>query len=539
MIFRFIGGLAVGGASVVSPMYIAEISPARYRGRLVAFTQFNIVLGILLAYLSNYVIGNLHLGANECRWMFGVMAAPSAVFFVLLFLTPQSPRWLLAKGRVEEARCRAGVRRTHPTTHVPRCLPQGAIIMKSAFAMLTVIVVLTWISTVAQAASPDIVLADFEGKDYGDWKTTGEAFGPGPAQGTLPHQMQVSGYLGHGTGQQLLRRRQVHRHADVAGVQDQAQVHQLPHRRRRLSRQDVHEPARRRQGRPHRDRAEHASRAAASDSAPASWDVSEFAGKTAQDRDRGSAPPAAGGTSTWTRSCRATGKPRCCFSDQKREIVLQKRYLNLPVKNGAPKRRMQRARWTASPCGTSTSSWPTAEPDFWAFMDLSAYKGKTATLQVDRLPEGSRGLAAVEQADADPRRGDRLQREAPPAVPLLARRGWNNDPNGLVYLQGRVSPVLPAQPLRLELGQHALGPRRQPRPGALAGTADRAVPLDDGTAPVLLRQRGGGLEQHGRLPDGRGKGRSSPPSPSTGCGECIAYSNDRGRTWTYCRATPW
>ncbi len=113
MFFRFVGGLAVGGASVVSPMYIAEISPAAYRGRLVAFTQFNIVLGILLAYLSNYVIGTLHLGATECRWMFGVMAAPAIVFFGLLFFTPQSPRWLLAKGRVGEAksvleRCGAG-----------------------------------------------------------------------------------------------------------------------------------------------------------------------------------------------------------------------------------------------------------------------------------------------------------------------------------------------------------------------------------------------------------------------------------------------
>ena len=104
MSFRFLGGLAVGGASVVSPMYIAELSPASHRGRLVAITQFNIVLGILLAYLSNYVIGGLHLGASEARWMFGVMAAPSALFFVLLFLTPQSPRWLLARGRTEEAR---------------------------------------------------------------------------------------------------------------------------------------------------------------------------------------------------------------------------------------------------------------------------------------------------------------------------------------------------------------------------------------------------------------------------------------------------
>jgi SP family xylose:H+ symportor-like MFS transporter len=104
MAFRFLGGLAVGGASVVSPMYIAEISPAQFRGRLVAITQFNIVLGILLAYLSNYIIGSMHLGSSEWRWMFGVMAAPSVVFFFLLFLTPQSPRWLIARSRAEEAR---------------------------------------------------------------------------------------------------------------------------------------------------------------------------------------------------------------------------------------------------------------------------------------------------------------------------------------------------------------------------------------------------------------------------------------------------
>lgn len=102
--FRFLGGLAVGGASVASPMYIAEIAPARFRGRLVAFAQFNIVLGVLLAYLSNYIIVSLHLGESQYRWMFGVMAAPSAVFFLLLFFTPQSPRWLVARNRLAEAR---------------------------------------------------------------------------------------------------------------------------------------------------------------------------------------------------------------------------------------------------------------------------------------------------------------------------------------------------------------------------------------------------------------------------------------------------
>jgi len=103
LLFRFLGGLGVGGASVVSPMYIAEISPAKYRGRLVAITQFNIVLGILLAFFSNYFITSLNLGAIEWRWMFGVEAFPAFVFFSLLFLNPLSPRWLVANNRMDEA----------------------------------------------------------------------------------------------------------------------------------------------------------------------------------------------------------------------------------------------------------------------------------------------------------------------------------------------------------------------------------------------------------------------------------------------------
>jgi sugar porter (SP) family MFS transporter len=102
--FRFLGGLGVGGASVVCPMYIAEISPARLRGRLVAVQQFNIVLGILLAYLSNYLIARLDLGENTWRWMFGVEAIPAAAFLLLLFTVPRSPRWLVAQSRTDEAR---------------------------------------------------------------------------------------------------------------------------------------------------------------------------------------------------------------------------------------------------------------------------------------------------------------------------------------------------------------------------------------------------------------------------------------------------
>ena len=104
IVFRFIGGLGVGGASVVSPMYIAEISPARLRGRLVAVTQFNICFGIMAAYFSNAAVAACDLGPYEWRWMFAVEAVPAAAFFLLLWLTPRSPRWLISQGFTDEAR---------------------------------------------------------------------------------------------------------------------------------------------------------------------------------------------------------------------------------------------------------------------------------------------------------------------------------------------------------------------------------------------------------------------------------------------------
>jgi SP family arabinose:H+ symporter-like MFS transporter len=102
--FRFIGGLGIGGSSVLGPMYIAEIAPASWRGRLVGFFQFNIVLGILVAYLSNYLIGLAGFGTREWRWELGVSAIPAFLFFLMLFGIPRSPRWLAEVGRVDEAR---------------------------------------------------------------------------------------------------------------------------------------------------------------------------------------------------------------------------------------------------------------------------------------------------------------------------------------------------------------------------------------------------------------------------------------------------
>ena len=103
MLFRFVGGLGIGASSVLGPVYIAELSPAKWRGRLVGTFQFNIVFGILLAYVSNYWIRTLQLGATEWRWQVGVAALPAVGFLVLLYGIPRSPRWSASRNQIAEA----------------------------------------------------------------------------------------------------------------------------------------------------------------------------------------------------------------------------------------------------------------------------------------------------------------------------------------------------------------------------------------------------------------------------------------------------
>jgi len=103
MVFRFIGGLGIGASSVLGPVYIAELAPAKWRGRLVGAFQFNVVFGILVAYTSNYLIRLLHLGATEWRWQVGVAALPAVGFLILLFGIPRSPRWSASRNRIDEA----------------------------------------------------------------------------------------------------------------------------------------------------------------------------------------------------------------------------------------------------------------------------------------------------------------------------------------------------------------------------------------------------------------------------------------------------
>ncbi|QYA24530.1 sugar porter family MFS transporter [Gramella sp. MT6] len=100
-VFRFLGGLGVGASTIAAPAFVSEIAPANQRGKLVSLYQFNIVLGILIAFLSNYLLRNT--GEEPWRWMVGIEAVPAFLYLIFVFLIPRSPRWLVSKGRFAEA----------------------------------------------------------------------------------------------------------------------------------------------------------------------------------------------------------------------------------------------------------------------------------------------------------------------------------------------------------------------------------------------------------------------------------------------------
>ena len=114
LIFRMLGGIGVGASLILAPMYIGEIAPPESRGKLVSFNQLNIVIGISLAFFSNYLIlsygdsdaswvKTLGLSENNWRWMLGVEAVPAFIYFFGLYMVPRSPRWLIMQGRAKEA----------------------------------------------------------------------------------------------------------------------------------------------------------------------------------------------------------------------------------------------------------------------------------------------------------------------------------------------------------------------------------------------------------------------------------------------------
>ena len=382
------------------------------------------------------------------------------------------------------------------------------------------------------AQSTDILIADFEGKDYGTWTTTGKAFGSGPARGTLPGQMTVDGFEGaglvnsfHGGDRTVgtltspnftINRKSILFLIGGGGFADQTCLNlvvdgkvvrtatgpnTLPGGSERLE--------------------------------PSGWDVSDLTGKVAKLEivDR-----AAGG---WghinvDQIILTDKNPPKILRDITRTLNFDHRYLHFPVKTGAKKSRV--ALLVGGAVVREFEIELTDQPEWWAHLDVSAWQGKAGTLRVDRLPNDSRALERVKQADAIWNTQDLYREPLRAQIHFSPRRGWNNDPNGLVYAQGEYHLYFQHNPYGWGWGNmhwgHAVSRdlvHWEEIPIAIYPRTfgDWAF---SGSAVVDRLNTSGMRQGDNELLAGA--------YTSTGRGECIVFSRDRGRTWSEFEGNP-
>jgi sucrose-6-phosphate hydrolase SacC (GH32 family) len=281
-------------------------------------------------------------------------------------------------------------------------------------------------------AAEDLLIADFEGDTYAGWTVEGTAFGAGPAHGALPGQKPVSGFLGKGlvdsfaggdaaTGRLLSAPFTIQRdhiafligggdHPGETGIALLIDGHAV--------------------------RSATGGSRAGDDGEELgwqSWEVGEFAGRTAAIEivDRATGGWGHINIDHIVQTDRPRGSPRT----SERQLVLDHRYLNLPVKNGAAKRTVDLVVDGVAVRRFAIELAP-GEPDFWVFLDVSAFAGRQATLHAGRLPADARGLEAITCTDAIAHADDLYREPLRPLAHFTARRGWLNDPNGLAWYQG-------------------------------------------------------------------------------------------------------
>ncbi len=282
-------------------------------------------------------------------------------------------------------------------------------------------------------AAEDLVIADFEGPDYGQWLATGEAFGTGPARGTLPGQMAVDGFQGQGlvnsfhrgdstTGTLTSPPFRVDRRYiafRIGGGKDEAKTALLL-----LVEGQVVRTATGPNDRP----------GGAETLMPDSWDVGDLAGRTAVIRIVDEATGGWGHLNV-DQIVQTDRKPPGMLTNATREFPVTTRYLNLPIRDGAPNRKVT-LRVDGRPVVVNDIGLADGQAHWWAPMDVSAWAGKTVTLQVDRLPGDSQALSSVEPSDTIRGAGDLYREPLRGQFHFSPQRGWNNDPNGLVFFRG-------------------------------------------------------------------------------------------------------
>ncbi len=385
---------------------------------------------------------------------------------------------------------------------------------------------------------PDLLIADFEQADYGNWQVSGEAFGPGPAEGTLPRQMKVSGYLGRrlvnsyykgdGTTGRLvsppfrIERRYINfligggRHpgktcinllVDGKQVRTATGPNDRPGGSERL---DWH-----------------------------SWDVAELEGQQAVIEI---VDEATGGWGHINIDHIVQSDRRRQAQPARRDMVVQNTYLWLPVAEGARTCSMQ-LLIDGHPQRRFDIELATGEPDHWMFTHIEQWKGRKLTIAVDRLPPDSRGLAAIRQSNRLPDEETMYREPLRPQFHFTTRRGWHNDPNGLVYYRGEYHLFYQHNPYGTKWGNMTWGHAVSSDLVHWRELPDAIHPDELGTifsgSAVVDRENTTGFATGNEQPIVciyTSAGRfAQPPRPYT---QSIAYSVDRGRSWVKYAGNP-
>ncbi len=382
-------------------------------------------------------------------------------------------------------------------------------------------------------AEPDVVIADFEGATYGEWAVSGNAFGTGPARGTLPNQMTVSGFEGAGlansfrggdgaTGRLVSPEFSISRGAITfliggGGWAGKTCMNLLV------------------DGKVVRSATGPNTQEGGSEALERmNWDVPEFVGAKARIEIMDDATGGWGHINV-DQIVMTDHPPAGVVEHPSARLVVEKQYLNLPIRNDAPVRRLALVV-DGSVVNDFEAEITEKEPDFWAFVDVSAWKGRRVELRADRLPAGGAALEKAEQSDepkgAEPLYGEKLR----PQFHFSTRRGWINDPNGMVYSNGEYHLYYQHNPFgwaarNMHWG-HAVSRDLLHWTELPTALAPRSFGdwVWSGSAVVDAENTSGWR---------RGNEETIVAAfTSTARGECVAYSNDRGRTFTEFEGNP-
>ena len=377
-------------------------------------------------------------------------------------------------------------------------------------------------------AHEEIIIANFEGTNYAGWKTTGEAFGSGPAHGALPGQMTVDGFLGQGlvnsfhggddsTGTLTsapfeIKRNYLQFLIGGGGWEGKTCLNLLLDGKVvRTATGNNTQPG----GSEHLD--------------PQQWDVNDLRGSNVVLEIVDNASGGWGHINVDQIIQTDKKLPGLMIKDANLTFKVAKHFLNLPVKNGAPSRHV-RLLVEGKVAREFDIELADGAPDWWAFLDLSDFKEKQAVLTVDKLREDSGAFKSINQSDEIMDAATLYLEKLRPQFHFSSRRGWNNDPNGLVYYQGEYHLFYQHNPYGWNWGNmtwgHAVSPdlvHWQELPNALY--PDQLGTMFSGSAVVDWNNTAGFQTGNEKVLVAMFTAAGKPFTQG------IAYSNDRGRTW--------